>query len=433
MKRIIHPRIQAPEPGTDPEEPGTDPENPVTDPAEDAELEKLFDFELNDTGYSITGYKGSETTLEFPSAYNGKYVTAITTDAVPSNLVSITVPGTVKEIVTGFAGLNRNLKQVILGEGVEKIGIRAFMSCESLSSITIPSTVKTIGDNAFYGCYALKSIELPDGLVSVGDYVFIESGLESIVFNNPDTAIGEKIFKDCKSLKSVTLPDNLNKITPETFQGCSSLTDVDFPSKLEAINTDAFNGCSSLTDINLPDSVGYIHGRAFLDTAITNVTLPASIDQLFGNAFNPGTTFDTSKAEEFSVQDDLLIRTKSYETVVITATAEKDSITIPEGITRIDQVAFENYTDLKTIIMPESLQSIDAYAFSGCTALADITIPASLVSVGTDIFYGIPVATITFKGTQSDWQELASASETKNIADLPAGTTINCTDGTITI
>ena len=43
-------------------------------------------------------------------------------------------------------------------EGIETIVDRAFQGCESLTSVTIPSSVKEIRDAAFYGCNLLNSI-----------------------------------------------------------------------------------------------------------------------------------------------------------------------------------------------------------------------------------------------------------------------------------
>ena len=44
------------------------------------------------------------------------------------------------------------LKEVVLNEGLQKIGEWAFMECKSLKSITFPSTLREIGDYAFFGC-----------------------------------------------------------------------------------------------------------------------------------------------------------------------------------------------------------------------------------------------------------------------------------------
>ncbi|RAW47461.1 leucine-rich repeat domain-containing protein, partial [Metamycoplasma hominis] len=52
-----------------------------------------------------------------------------------------------------------NLKKVILNEGLEKIGAEAFRDT-NIESITIPGSVKEIGERAFYGCIYLKEVIL---------------------------------------------------------------------------------------------------------------------------------------------------------------------------------------------------------------------------------------------------------------------------------
>lgn len=80
------------------------------------------------------------------------------------------------------------------------IGHRAFASCSSLTSITIPSSVLSIGEWAFYYCDSLKSIDIPSSVSSIGDYA----------------------FSRCSSLTSVNIPSSVSEIGKYTFYDCSS-------------------------------------------------------------------------------------------------------------------------------------------------------------------------------------------------------------------
>lgn len=53
--------------------------------------------------------------------------------------------------------LNRDLKRIVVPDGVTSIGNYAFLNCSSLTSVTIPNSVTSIGNWAFYGCDNLKS------------------------------------------------------------------------------------------------------------------------------------------------------------------------------------------------------------------------------------------------------------------------------------
>ena len=82
---------------------------------------------------------------------------------VPMNVVSVRFHPSVVEVPDAFYGC-RDLREVVLNEGLVKIGNFAFDECRSLESITIPSSVKEICKLAFYKCYGLKEVVLNEGL-----------------------------------------------------------------------------------------------------------------------------------------------------------------------------------------------------------------------------------------------------------------------------
>ena len=52
------------------------------------------------------------------------------------------------------------------------------------------------------------------------------------------------------------------------------------------------------------------------------------------------------------------------------------NVTISNGVTHIDERAFENCSGLTSITIPSSVESIGDFAFSGCSDLASITVEA---------------------------------------------------------
>ena len=69
------------------------------------------------------------------------------------------------------------ITDVIIEDGVTRIGDGAFYYCESLTSVTIPDSVISIGDSAFYYCKSLKSIVIPDSVIEIGKSAFCITGL----------------------------------------------------------------------------------------------------------------------------------------------------------------------------------------------------------------------------------------------------------------
>lgn len=92
------------------------------------------------------------------------------------------------------------LNELILSEGTEIIGKRAFYKCKELKNARIPESVIRIEAEAFYFC-SLEDLQLPEGLQELGD----------------------KAFFKCNGLKSVRIPKSVQKIGEGVFHGCNRL------------------------------------------------------------------------------------------------------------------------------------------------------------------------------------------------------------------
>ncbi len=106
---------------------------------------------------------------------------------------------------------NKNVKKVVIKDGVTAIPDDAFEDCKKLTSVKISSTVKKIGVGAF-GNTAIKSITIPKSVKK----------------------LGESAFYGCKNLENVTMPGNIGVIEnidadedehiPVPFWGYSDIT-----------------------------------------------------------------------------------------------------------------------------------------------------------------------------------------------------------------
>ena len=255
---------------------------------------------------------------------------------------------------------NKNIKKVVIEDGVTSIGGYAFSGC-SMTSITIPDSVTSIGGSAFEWCTGLTSIEIPEGVTSIGEFVFfgcykltevfLENGSkltsgnlgvnESIIgtyWNEGDltwtltadgtlTISGTGAMKDYSydspacdnsNIKKVVIEEDVTSIGDSAFSYCSSLTDITIPGSVTSIGNDAFSWCTSLTGITIPSSVTSIGNGAF--SGCSSLT----------------------------------------------------DITIPSSVTSIGESAFESCTDLTNITIPKSVTSIGSNVFDGCTALTEV-------------------------------------------------------------
>ncbi len=62
------------------------------------------------------------------------------------------------------------------------------------------------------------------------------------------------------------------------------------------------------------------------------------------------------------------------------------SVTIPDSLRSINYSAFKNCTGLKSIVIPESVDGIYSYAFDGCTNLTEISVPDKAMFIGESAF-----------------------------------------------
>ncbi len=433
-----------------------------------------------------------------------------------TGLTGIAIPDSVMTI-GDYAFYNSGLTSITIPNSVTSIGDRAFNG-SSLTSITIPNSVTSLGDNAFSQCTALESVTISSGLTRIGTQAFCDcTKLTSVSIPDGIQSMGRSAFGGCTALTSITIPESVTSIESYCFEGCDQLTiyavdgsaahlyaiknqincklisasgdivggttgqctwridgttltisgngemndygrddrapwyqntitTVIIEKGVTNIGNYAFSDCTELTSITIPGSVTSIGDRAFCGcVGLTSITIPDSVTSIGWGAF-----------EYCDVKE--LIIAKGSKTVT-SAMVERckstiEKVFIPDGVTRIDSLAFSGCTSLTSITIPDSVTVIgdkaflnckikeliiaegskivtptmvvricrdtletvfipngvtDIFtaAFSDCTELTSITIPNSVTSIGNRAFYGCTgLASITIPNSVTrigDW------------------------------
>ncbi len=79
--------------------------------------------------------------------------------------------------------------------------------------------------------------------------------------------------------------------------------------------------------------------------------------------------------------------------------SQKDSVTVPEGVEVIGEMAFRRKKNLKNVILPTGLQKISRDAFFDCDRLDAVYVPATVSEVGGYAFAECEaLKTVTFAG-----------------------------------
>lgn len=193
------------------------------------------------------------------------------------------------------------------------------------------------------------------------------------------------------SIQSVNIVSGVTNIGKYAFSGCNSLTSITIPDSVTTIGFYAFYSCKSLTSITIPDNVTIIGDGAF--RYCTNLR---SIGVSDSNAC-------------FASVDDILY---SFDmTVLIWCPPNKQSVQIPDCVTKVGNHAFEN-SRIQSLTLPNSVTSIGDGAFRECRDLSTIVIPNNVTSIGFSAFM--------------DCRNLSTIMLPEGITDIKYGTFYGC-------
>ena len=377
---------------------------------------------------------------------NSNILYATTLSGVNYNLTkdgTLTISGNGK-VKKGGIRNTKDIKNIIVQEGITEIEQGVFGECTKIESITVPfvgaspnetenthfgyifgdkgddsvpkslkEVVITDGENipysAFSGCDSLTSITIPEGVTSIGDYAFTScDSLTNITIPDSVTSIGEEAFRECRALKSITIPDSVTSIGSSAFYGVTTEikwgsnsqisemgtmvfygyegTKIIIPNSVTSIGERAFYWCSSLTNITIPDSVTSIGNEAFRECRVLkSITISEGVTSIGNSAFNGCTSLTSITIPDSvtSIGDEAFRECRALK-----------SITISEGVTSIGNSAFNGCSSLTSITIPNSVTSIGGSAFSNCSSLTSITIPEGVTSIGNEAFRNCSSLTI---------------------------------------
>lgn len=282
---------------------------------------------------------------------------------------------------------------VVVPEGVTRVGAFSFKDCESLTSIVLPEGVEMIEDYSFCGCKNLKRVILPKSLYSMGRFQDCTS-LEEIVLPDDLHSIPVHAFQRCTSLREITIPRNVAWIGAQAFASCTSLTTVTLPEGLQEIGSDAFLACINLERINLPHGLRIIGDRAFASCGkLKEAALPESLEEgsigIF--AFPAGCRLSVpsgSYAEQYVKEtaidpEDFVIKDGVLQKYV----GPGGEVRIPAGVTVIGEKAFFGNNSVQRVMVPEGVIKIEDAAFMDCRLMQMLCLPKSLTEAGPHAFW----------------------------------------------
>ena len=339
--------------------------------------------ELKDGTIEIKTFVSSTSTdIKLPSTIDGKPVTSIGDEAFRfcSNLTNIVLPDSVTEInYAAFWGCS-NLTSITIPDGVEIIGKSVFENCDSLTKISLPKSVTDVHYYTFQNCNHLTEIvvDSDNALYASKDGVLFDKNLEQLIC--------------CPAGKtgSYTIPDSVTTIQNDAFYNCKNLTNIEIPGSVTAIAYEAFWGCSSLKNVTIPDNVTEIKSQTFGKcNSLTSIIIPNGVTSIRNDAFYNCTSLMeliVDSDNEFYSSEDGMLFDKNSESLIYCPEGKSGDIIIPDGVTTIQNHAFQYCKNLTSIVIPDSVTSINGGAFYDCNSLTHVTLSDNLTSISSNTF-----------------------------------------------
>lgn len=303
------------------------------------------------------GYENStvNATLEYnPNCYYGGLSACVKNIVFPAGTASFNVAKDASkndiytvwnEMKIGHTGSLEKITSIQLPESIREIGFGAFYNFTSLESITLPTAITYIPNSAFQNCSSLKNIYIPDSV----------------------TDIGGNAFLNCSALENIRLSENLKCLRKNTFGDCGKLAELIVPDSVERTNPDSFEKYIISGDCG-KYYTGSIDAYSITPNckSLKNIIVGSGLKEIPADLFGRSSALETVYIKDGPI---------SIEDMAFSDCKNLKSIRLPNTLKTIGYQAFFNCYSIEELIIPDSVELIYQQAFGNLSSLKNITLP----------------------------------------------------------
>ena len=361
-----------------------------------------YRYEVINGQATVNSYEGEGETLEIPSVLGGAPVTKIG-----------------KEAFSGSA----DIKTLIIPDTVTEIGENAFNGCTGITDLYFPCSAKIPGKTgAFGGCDNIENITITKGngvmpnsmtfqffIISTSSYYksypwnFSEN-LKSLTLEEGIKSIGSAAFAYHTEFESFTLPASVEYISTSAFSNCTNLKEIKIDSENEAlcdIDGVVFSKDKKILYLyppgkddefySVPAQTEEIVEKAFADNKLKVLFIGKDVKNISLNAIYNKDTLEEITVHQgngcYSSEEGVLFNKDKTELVYYPPGKSGGQYTVPESVKTIGEYAFYKNSNLSTITLPDGLERIESDAFRNATKLSSLSIPKTVKYIGAYAFH----------------------------------------------
>lgn len=180
-----------------------------------------------------------------------------------------------------------------------------------------------------------------------------------------------------QKILTIVINDGVTELGENAFGTCAA-TSISLPATLKVIGRFALPG--GLQELQIPNGVESIDLSSGL--AIQTIDIPASVKELSLWNCNDLRRITVAQGNSvFKSVDDVLFNKAGTVLICYPSLKKEASYTIPEGVERIQTLAFTNCKYLKEVVFPDTLRVLESFAFNSCNSIESFFIPAGVTTM----------------------------------------------------